>query len=133
MHRWTLGIASLLSSGAWACGTPAGLPAPSYGQLYAAYFAPGTPGHCATSGCHGDPGHNVWLCESAESCYAGMLEMSLIDPVHPERSAIADGRRSPLVWFNPSGGNMPLDSQASASEEARDALAAWLGAGARGP
>src|SRR6185295_14539314 len=129
MRRWITVIVLSLGSGAWACGSPSSLPAPSFGQLYAAYFAPGTPGHCATSGCHADPGHNVWLCSNAETCYAGLLEMSLIDPDHPEHSALVDAERSPLVWFNASGGNMPLDSQDTFSEEARDAIAAWVAAG----
>ena len=56
-------VSLLLSALALACGsspdkTPdnqvpieAG-PAPTYSELYASYFALGTPGHCATAGCH---------------------------------------------------------------------------------
>jgi len=48
--------------------------APTYTELYNKYFAVGKPGHCATEGCHGDPGHNVWLCgTNKDMCYAGML------------------------------------------------------------
>lgn len=113
-----------------ACSAASSVPAPTYAQLFNDYFAPGTPGHCATSGCHADPGHNVWLCESAQTCYLGMREMDLIDEAHPERSAIIDPSRSPLTWINSAGGSMPLDAQ-GANEDARAAIAAWIAAGAR--
>jgi hypothetical protein len=131
MNRWSIRVGSVLACCITACSSPAALPSPSYARLFAGYFAPGTPGHCATSGCHADPGHNVWLCASPESCYAGMLDMDLIDPAHPERSALIDPARSPLVWFNPAGGNMPLDAQGTDSEAAREVIAAWVAAGAR--
>jgi hypothetical protein len=59
-----------------------------------------------------------------------MLEMGLIDPEHPDRSTLIDPARSPVTWFNPRGGTMPLDAQ-RANEEARAAIAAWIAAGAR--
>jgi len=129
----------LLSALALACGstsdkapgTTPGQPAPTYSELYASYFAPGTPGHCATAGCHADPGHTVWLCgETKGDCYAGMATVGLIDTSDPTHSSIADAHRSPLAWFNPTGGNMPFDAQAP-NDEARDAIAAWVAAGAR--
>src|SRR3954465_15327602 len=56
----------LLGTFALACGTPTeGIadpprqPAPTYTELYTSYFALGTPGHCATTGCHADPNHTV--------------------------------------------------------------------------
>jgi hypothetical protein len=111
------------------CSAPPAALAPTYSDLFANYFAPGTPGHCATSGCHADPGHNVWLCGSRETCYSGMLQMDLIDPAAPERSAIIDPSRSPLTWVNAAGGNMPLDAQGP-NAAARAALSAWVEAGA---
>jgi hypothetical protein len=131
MNRWTLRLGSLLAFYTAGCSSPSAMPAPTYARLYADYLAPGTPGHCATSGCHADPAHNVWLCASPESCYDGMLDMDLIDAAHPERSSLVDPSRSPLVWFNPMGGSMPLDAQSADSEEAREAIAAWIAAGAR--
>jgi len=105
--------------------------APSYSQLFDAYFARGTPGHCATAGCHADPDHTVWRCGPAkDDCYVGMSEVGLIDAANPARSAIVDARRSPLTWINPAGGNMPLDAQ-GANDGAADALRAWVEAGAQ--
>jgi len=105
--------------------------APTYGELFATYFALGTPGHCATSGCHADPGHNVWLCGTTkESCYAGMLDVGLINEADPTHSLIADPARSPLTWINPAGGIMPLDAQGE-NDSGRDAIQAWVAAGAR--
>jgi hypothetical protein len=103
--------------------------APRYTELFDRFFGPGTLGHCATSGCHADPGHNVWLCETRDECYRGMVDVGLVDAAHPTRSAIADAARSPLTWVNPAGGNMPLDAQ-QANAEARDAIRAWVAAGA---
>ena len=105
--------------------------APSYSELFESYFAPGTLGHCATAGCHADPGHAVWRCgPTKDDCYAGMTEVGLIDSATPAHSAIVDPHRSPLTWINPAGGNMPLDAQ-GANAAAADALRAWVSAGAR--
>jgi hypothetical protein len=105
-------------------------PAPSYTELFDTYFAPGTPGHCATAGCHADPGHNVWLCGTTrDTCYAGMLYIGLIDAHDPRRSLIANPSRSPLTWINATGGIMPLDAQGP-NEAGRDAISDWVAAGA---
>jgi hypothetical protein len=103
--------------------------APSYEELFTTYFDKGTPGHCATSGCHADPGHNVWSCVNKDTCYQGMVDVGLIDIAEPTRSEIADSKRSPLTWINPAGGNMPLDAQGD-NEAAREAIKAWVAAGA---
>jgi hypothetical protein len=103
---------------------------PTYEELFDQYFAAGTPGHCATAGCHADPGHNVWLCADKDSCYRGMLDVGLIDAADPTHSEIADRAHSPLTWLNPAGGNMPLDAQAE-NLEGRAAIEAWIAAGAR--
>lgn len=109
---------------------PADDDAPTYAELYDTYFAKGTPGHCATAGCHADPGHNVWLCgNDAETCYKGMTDMGLINPDHPEKSTIGDPKRSEITWINPTGGTMPLDAQGP-NDEAKAAIEAWLAAGA---
>jgi len=99
--------------------------APPYTELFDRYFAPGTPGHCATAGCHADPGHNEWLCGTTkDSCYRGMVQIGLIEPDDLGHSMIADPVRSPLVWFAP-GGNMPFDAP-TPFPEGRDAIAAWV-------
>lgn len=106
-------------------------PAPKYSELFESYFAEGTPGHCATAGCHADPGHTVWRCgPTKDDCYAGMTEIGLIDAANPARSAVVDPHRSPLTWVNPEGGNMPLDAQ-GVNVTAAEALRAWVEAGAR--
>jgi hypothetical protein len=109
------------------CIPPANSTAPTYTQLYAQYFAPGTPGHCATAHCHADPGHDTWLCgASKDSCYAGMVSVQLIDPIHPTRSMIGDPNISPLSWVSPSG-DMPFDAT-MAFPAGRDAIVAWVAA-----
>ncbi len=105
-------------------------PAPKYSELFETYFAPGTPGHCATAGCHADPGHTVWRCGStASDCYAGMVDVGLIDTASPANSWLIDPH-SPLVWFNMAGGNMPFDAQNDANDAGRDAIKAWVAGGA---
>jgi hypothetical protein len=109
---------------------PTDTAAPTFAELYDTYFAKGTPGHCATSGCHDDPGHNVWLCgTTAEACYSGMIGVGLIDPTDPTHSEIADPKLSPLTWVNSAGGTMPLDAQGD-NAEGRAAIEAWVAAGA---
>lgn len=106
-------------------------PALTYSELFDTYLGPGTPGHCATAGCHADPGHTVWRCgPTKDDCYDGMVDVGLVDPARPLHSALVDARRSPLVWINPAGGNMPLDAQL-ANVAGREALLAWVAAGAR--
>jgi hypothetical protein len=104
-------------------------PAPTYAELFETYFAPDTPGHCATAGCHADPGHNVWLCADADTCYRGMRDVGLIDASDPARSEIANPAHSPLTWVNRAGGNMPLDAPGD-NGAARAAIEAWVSAGA---
>jgi len=109
------------------CVPPVDNTAPTYSELFTQFFAPGTPGHCATAGCHADPGHNEWLCGNDNaSCYAGMVSIQLIDPVHGDRSMIGDPELSPLSWINPTG-NMPFDAT-MAFPTGRDAILAWVGA-----
>ena len=109
------------------CVPPIETTAPAYSQLFASYFAPGKPGHCATAGCHADPDHDVWLCgTSPESCYAGMVSVGLIDPVHGDHSLIGNSTLSPLSWIAPNG-NMPFDATGS-FPEGRDAILAWVAA-----
>jgi len=106
-------------------------PAPTYTELFDTFFAPGTPGHCATAGCHADPGHNVWLCgKTKESCYQGMVGVGLIDVAHPSASAIADPSLSPLTWIDPAGGTMPFDAPGP-NAAGRDAIVAWVAGGAK--
>lgn len=114
-----------------ACGIDTAEPPPTYSELYARYFAPGTRGHCATAGCHADPLHIIWLCgPTPETCYAGMTspEAGLINTKVPRLSLIADPQRSPLSWISPNG-IMPFD-RPGPFPEGRDAILAWIAAGA---
>jgi hypothetical protein len=101
--------------------------APTYTELFTRYFAQGTPGHCATAGCHANPGLNVWLCgDTKDTCYAGMVAVGLVDPEHPLASLIANPTQSALSWINPTG-NMPFDAVAPLPD-GRDAILAWVAA-----
>ena len=115
-----------------ACGTDTAEPPPTYSELYTRYFAPGTPGHCAKAGCHGDPDHQIWLCGTTkDTCYAGMTspDAGLINTAVPRLSRIADPVNSPLSWISPNGA-MPF-GQPGPFPEGRDAILAWIDAGAR--
>ena len=109
------------------CTTKAADSAPTYSELFERYFAKGTPGHCATAGCHANPGFNEWLCgDTKDSCYAGMVQIGLIDPMDPAASMIASRAQSPLSWINPTG-NMPFDATGP-FPAGRDAILAWVAA-----
>jgi hypothetical protein len=113
-----------------ACGADTA-PPPTYSELYTRYFAPGTPGHCAKAGCHSDPNHNIWLCGTdKDTCYAGMAspDSGLINTAMPQKSLIADPVLSPLSWIAPEG-PMPFDGPGP-FPEGRDAILAWVAAGA---
>ena len=104
-------------------------PAPTYTQLYDAFFAVGTPGHCAKSGCHSPPIH-IWTCGTTkDTCYMGMQKVGLIDPANPAMSLIIDPNNSPLAWFN-SSGPMPFDNPVPNPIGAA-AIQAWVLAGAQ--
>lgn len=100
-------------------------PAPTYTELYNTYFAVGTAGHCAMEGCHGDPGHNVWLCGPDKStCYQGMLGEGLINMANPVASKLSDPNTSPLIWVNSRNGFMPQDAL-RANAAGADAINKW--------
>jgi hypothetical protein len=124
-----LGMLAKLASGCAVAPQSAAAAAPTYEELFSTYFDQGTPGHCATAGCHADPSHNVWLCMDKDTCYQGMQDIGLIDALDPTHSQIADPKRSPLTWFNAAGGNMPLDAQGD-NPSARAAIEEWVAAGA---
>jgi hypothetical protein len=114
-----------------ACGTDTPDPAPTYSELYTKYFAIGTPGHCATSGCHAGPDFNIWLCgPDKNTCYNGMTgpDAGLVNKVNPSSSVIINPANSPLSWFNPNG-PMPQDMPGP-FPEGRDAILKWVMAGA---
>jgi len=110
-----------------ACTPPTGGTAPTFTQLYTTYFAAGTPGHCATAGCHSDPGHAVWLCgTNKDTCFKGMVSVGLINTTNPAKSLIVDTTNSPLRWIS-TGGTMPKGAVV-ANDAGRDAVKAWVAA-----
>ena len=125
---WWVAIALAACGGTDAPAPDAG-PPPTFTELYGRYFGAGTAGHCAKGGCHGDPGHQIWLCgQTKDSCYAGMVSQGLITLSNPAGSSIADPARSPIKWINPNGA-MPADDP-SPNAEAKAAIMSWAAAGA---
>jgi hypothetical protein len=108
------------------CMPPASGSAPTYTELYTRYFAPNTPGHCATTDCHLD-GVQGWACGlNKATCYKGMVDIGLINPSAPTTSLLGDPKRSLLSWVNPFG-SMPQDA-VGPFPEGRDAILAWVAA-----
>jgi hypothetical protein len=108
------------------CVPPPSGTAPTYSELYTKYFAPKTPGHCATSDCHLD-GVQGWTCGlNKTTCYTGMVDIGIIDKKVPTASTIGDPRYSPIRWINPSG-PMPQDTPGPFPEGAA-AIKAWVAA-----
>jgi hypothetical protein len=108
------------------CTPPATGSAPTYTELYTKYFAPKTPGHCATKDCHlSEADSTGWVCGTTkDSCYQGMVSIGIIDPMFPRASVIADPKNSPLRWINPNG-PMPQDA-VKAFPEGADAIMKWV-------
>lgn len=115
-------------SAAVACTPDPNSTAPTYTQLYTKFFAPGTPGHCATPGCHADQGHVIWLCgTSAAQCYQGMVGEGLINPNNPAASAIGSATASPIFWVNMSAPiPMPADASSTPNAAGKAAIQAWV-------
>lgn len=116
----------MMGPDAGTCPPPPGTVAPTYTELYTKYFAAGTPGHCATDGCHLDAS-NGWACGTNKAtCYTGMVNIGIIDPADPRHSTIGDSKNSPVSWVNLSA-NMPQDA-VMAFPAGRDAIVAWVAA-----
>jgi hypothetical protein len=103
-------------------------PAPTWTQLYAQFFGPGTPGHCSgTGGCHTNVRGGFKCGTNKNDCFAGLVAAGLVDPANPSQSSIAIINESPLAWF---GGGMPIDNPAP-NPAAAAAVKAWVNAGAQ--
>ena len=96
-------------------------------NIYATYVGPGTPGHCANSGCHASTngGWSAGPNPTASSMLSAWIQRGLVSPASPATSRITS-TSSPLAWFNPSG-PMPKDNRA-ANPQAAAAIRAWLAA-----
>ncbi|MBX3223655.1 MAG: PQQ-binding-like beta-propeller repeat protein [Labilithrix sp.] len=102
--------------------------APTWTELYAQYFGPGTPGHCSgTGGCHTNLRGGFKCGTNKNDCFAGLVAAGLVDPQNPTQSSLAAPGESPLVWL---GGSMPIDNPAP-NPAAAAAVKAWVAAGAQ--
>jgi hypothetical protein len=105
-------------------------PAPTWTQLYAQFFGPGTPGHCSgTGGCHTTIRGGFRCGTTKAMCYQGLVQAGLVTPgpTTGPQSPLGVVGQSPLAWF---GGGMPLDNDAP-NPQAAAAVKAWLNAGAQ--
>ncbi len=92
-------------------------PTPTWTEIYATYFAPGTAGSCARAGkCHPD------VMADATSAYTWLAQRGYVAGAH---SALVSKTNSCLRWF---GGNMPPG--AAPNEDAVRDLEAWVALGA---
>jgi len=105
-----------------------GAAAPTFTQIYAQYFGPGTPGHCSgTGGCHTQSRGGFKCGTSKAECYQGLVASGLVTPASPTQSPIGVVGQSPLAWL---GGGMPIDDD-SPNPAAAAAVQAWVAAGAK--
>jgi hypothetical protein len=61
-----------------------------------------------------------------DECYAGLVNIGVVDPKDPPSSLLGDPNASPLAWL---GGDMPADGPYP-NPAAAAAVRAWLDAGA---
>ena len=92
----------------------------TWSAIYAAYFGPGTIGHC--SGCHSGQGRIVPL-NSAAVAYESLTSVGQINGVD---SPLGKRGLSRVTWL---GGDMPPNGPTSAPD-AEQAIQAWVAAGA---
>lgn len=114
------------SASADAAADPAPPTAATWTTVYAAYFGPGSLGHCSDTGCHATALSGFTCGTSQASCYQGLVTGSFINPANPSASNLV-GANSPLKWFGQ--GRMPTGG--SANPAAKAAIAAWVSAGAK--
>ncbi len=106
--------------------TPSGVSAtgaPTFSQLYTTYFATGTVGNCAGTGCHPSDMDNAsdsykYLANDTNKQYCGPPNCL---------ASIANPCTSVLAWFN---GSMPLANPVP-NAQAAAAVAAWVAAGSK--
>jgi hypothetical protein len=106
--------------------TPTGVSAsgaPTFSQLYTSYFATGTAGNCADTGCHPSD------MDNASDSYTYLLNDTNAQYCGPPNclASIANPCTSMLAWFN---GSMPLNNPVP-NAQAAAAVAAWVAAGSK--
>jgi hypothetical protein len=103
--------------------------APTWTDLYAKYFGPGSLGHCGNAGCHDNVRDHFRCGASKDDCYQGLVDGHWISSTDPLHSQLANPDETPLSWFA-SGGNMP-DDKRMPNPTAADEIGAWVFAGAK--
>jgi hypothetical protein len=119
-----------VDAGNLAAPLPDGGAAPKWSYIYTTYFGPGSLGHCGDSGCHNITNNHFQCGTDAMTCYQGLLDTPLVDPMSPKTSRLTNPERTPLAWFN-TGGGMPYDMNSAPNQTASDEIAAWVYAGAQ--
>ena len=104
------------SSGTSGSSGSSGTVTPTWTSIWTGYFAKGTAGNCAKSGCHSQMG-------TATGGYSWLAGKGYITAT---KAPLADPAQSCLSWL---GGNMP-PSGATSNAAASSALVAWAAAGA---
>jgi hypothetical protein len=103
-----------------------GTSAPTWTQIYPAYFGPGSLGHCGSSGCHSTSRGGFKCGTTQATCYTGLVNAGLIDTSNPSASVLIDVQQSPLSWY---GGNMPTNP--TTNKKAVSDIDGWVNAGAQ--
>jgi hypothetical protein len=100
--------------------------APTWSEIYTAYFAASSLGRCGSSSCHASSRGGFKCGADKDTCYQGLVNVGLVDTTNGAQSAIADKDRTPLSWFG-NGGTMP---GGGANAKATADITAWVQAGA---
>lgn len=95
--------------------------------IYAAYFGPGSLGHCGKSMCHGTS-RRGFVCATKEDCYQSMVANKFIG-TDAAVQVLVDPQASVLSWISGSG-SMPADVPADQNDKATADLKVWIAAGA---
>jgi hypothetical protein len=121
------GSSQATDSGATNEDSGGGPSAPTWTDVYTAYFAASSLGRCGSSGCHVSSRGGFKCGSDKGTCYQGLVNAGLVDATNGAQSAIADKSQTPLSWYG-NGGNMP---GGGANAKAAADITAWVNAGAQ--
>jgi hypothetical protein len=96
---------------------------PTWTQIYAADFGPGSPGRCGDSGCHASTRSN-FRCDSQSDCYSHFQSTGALG----SGGWLTDPNNSYIWWFS-NGGNMPTDNNQPSAQGLMD-IQTWVANGA---
>jgi hypothetical protein len=99
--------------------------APTWTEIYTAYFAARSLGSCANRGCHDTLRRGFQCGTTSDQCYDGLVAARLLDTKNPQASMLVSTDTSPLSWISRRG-TMP----GGTSAKARADITAWVNAGA---